>query len=184
MSETLERYVRVADGFERRLQAVKQSEWEQASPCEGWTAFDVAAHVISTHLRMLSMLAERDTSPPAKPEEVAALWKSVSDELKAALADPAVASQVMPSMFGEQAFESLVGQMLCCDTTIHTWDLARAIGADESLDAVEVSLGHTMLAGLGDGIRRPGGFDNIVEPSSEAPADAQTAFLRFAGRNP
>ena len=38
----------------------------------------------------------------------------------------------MTGMFGEQTFESLVGRLVCSDTLIHTWDLARATGQVET----------------------------------------------------
>jgi uncharacterized protein (TIGR03086 family) len=84
-------------------------------------------------------------------------------------------------MFGEQPFESLVGRLLCTDTLIHTWDLARATGQDESLDPGAVAKAIEFLAPIDDAIRRPGGFG----PKIDSPPDAgnQTRLLNFTGRS-
>jgi hypothetical protein len=99
-----------------------------------------------------------------------------------ALDDEARASKLMTGMFGEQTFESLVGRLVCSDTLIHTWDLARATGQVETLDPGAVSKARESLTPLDDAIRRPGGFGARITPSPGA--DAQTQFLNFCGRAP
>jgi uncharacterized protein (TIGR03086 family) len=83
-------------------------------------------------------------------------------------------------MFGEQSFESLVSRLLCADTLIHTWDLARATGQNEDLDPVAVQQAMEFLTPIDDAIRRPGGFGPKIEPP--AGADPQTSLLNFVGR--
>ncbi|MDA8275893.1 MAG: hypothetical protein M0029_11020 [Actinomycetota bacterium] len=111
---------------------------------------------------------------------VTACWRSARTDLLAALADPVQAKTTVSGMFGEQTFESLVGRLLCADTLVHTWDLARATGQDEQLDAGAVAAAHTFLGTIDDAIRRTGG----LAPKLEVPGDAdpQTAFLAFCGR--
>ena len=79
-------------------------------------------------------------------------------------------------------FESLVGRLLCADTLIHTWDLARTTGLDESLDPEAIAKASEFLTPIDDAIRRPGGFEPKIDPSPDA--DAQTKLLNFAGRGP
>ncbi len=70
--------------------------------------------------------------------------------------------------------------MVCTDLLVHTWDLARATGQDERLDADAVSSAGGFLASIDDAIRVPGGFAPKITPSPQA--DDQTRFLNFAGR--
>ena len=72
--------------------------------------------------------------------------------------------------------------MVCADTLVHTWDLARAAGVDERLDPDSVRHVEAFLAGAGDAIRSPGGFGPALEPP--AGADDQTRLLCLAGRAP
>ena len=58
----------------------------------------------------------------------------INDAQRAALARQLSRPRATRRMFGEQPFESLVGRLLCADTLIHTWDLARATGQPEALD--------------------------------------------------
>jgi hypothetical protein len=67
---------------------------------------------------------------------------------------------------------------------VHTWDLARAVGLDETLDADEV---HRLVTGFDamdpqmDAAMRSSGH---YGPRTEVPADAdeQTRLLAFTGR--
>jgi uncharacterized protein (TIGR03086 family) len=85
-------------------------------------------------------------------------------------------------LFPEQPFDRLVGSLVCSDTLLHTWDLARATGQDERLDERAVAVAYEWLEPLDDALRRPGGFGEKVE--APPGADLQTRFLCFAGRRP
>ncbi len=65
---------------------------------------------------------------------------------------------------------------------IHTWDLARATGLDETLDPIEV---HRMLEGVqpfDEILRSSGQFGpKVMVPNS---ADEQTKLVAFMGRQP
>ena len=82
--------------------------------------------------------------------------------------DPELSSKTISGTFGEQPFESLVSRLLCADTLFHTWDLARATGQDEQLDAKAVQKAMEFLEPLDDAIRRPGGFAPKIVPPSDA----------------
>ena len=86
----------------------------------------------------------------------------------------------MSGVFGEQPFESLVGRLLCTDTLIHTWDLARATGQDDRLDERAVEKALEFLTPIDEAIRRPGGFAPKLSPPPGA--DVQARLIAFAGR--
>jgi uncharacterized protein (TIGR03086 family) len=68
------------------------------------------------------------------------------------------------------------------DVVIHTWDLARAAGLDETLDADVV---HDMLTGmepLDDMLRASGQYGPKVQVPPDA--DEQTRLIAFTGRQP
>src|SRR5690242_1403439 len=85
-------------------------------------------------------------------------------------------------MGGEQPFEDLAGTIMCSDTLIHTWDLARATGQDDRLDPEGVTAAHAFLTPNDDMLRGPGAFAAKIEPPADA--DAQTKLLCFVGRRP
>jgi uncharacterized protein (TIGR03086 family) len=66
------------------------------------------------------------------------------------------------------------------DMLIHTWDLARSIGADETLPAHAVTGCQAFLEQLPHSILRESGrYDDAIEVED---TDAQTKLLAFAGR--
>jgi hypothetical protein len=68
------------------------------------------------------------------------------------------------------------------DVLIHTWDIARAIGADETLDVSLVEHVYEHLKPLDDMLRQPWAFGPVTP--TPAGADLQTEFLCFVGRRP
>lgn len=74
----------------------------------------------------------------------------------------------------------MIGRLLCGDTLVHTWDIARSTGQDETLDPVGVSHAFAMLLPNDEAIRGAGSFGPKIEPPPGA--DEQTRFLCFLGR--
>lgn len=174
------RYGAIADGFSARLGAVAGEGWGRSTPCAPWTVRDLVAHVADTTRRVGSLVGVLDPAPVGPDEGLTAPWASARDAVAGALADEEVAARVVSSGFGEQPFASLVGRLLCADTLVHTWDLARATGQDERLDPEGVVAALAFLTPLDEVIRRPGGFAPRIEPPPGA--DEQTRLLCFCGR--
>jgi uncharacterized protein (TIGR03086 family) len=180
VTEVSDRYAAIADGFAARLAGVGDDQWSAPSPCTDWTARDVAHHVIVTHRRVRASLGDAPAEDLDPFADLAAAWSSATAAVRSALADESLASTRVGGMFGEQPFNALVGRLLCADTLIHTWDLARATGQDDRLDQDAAAKALEFLTPIDEAIRRPGGF----APKLDAPpgADVQTRLLAFAGR--
>lgn len=181
MSEVADRYARVADGFTARVAGVPPGAWSNPSPCTDWTAHDVVKHLVEVTRGMLTRLTGGDPTPPDSGEDLAAAWRVESDAVRAGLASER-ASTPVKGLGGEQPWEDLIGTVLCSDTLLHTWDLARATGQDERLDPAGVEAAYAFLQPNDDMLRGPGAFDPKLEPP--AGADPQTRLLCFAGRRP
>lgn len=180
MSEVADRYARVADGFTARVSAVPPGAWSNPSPCPDWTAHDVAKHVVDTTRRLLTRLTGGDPSPPDSNEDLAAAWEVESAAVKAALADPERAATEVQGLGGTQPWQDLIGTVMCADTLIHTWDLARATGQDETLDPAGMAAAQAFLEPNDGMLRVPGGFGPKLDPPADA--DDQARFLAFVGR--
>lgn len=180
MTEISERYARVADSFTARVRSVTDEQWTLPTPCSEWTVRDLVGHVVGVHRRVFATL--RGTEPEEVPAsgDLTEPWTNASKAIAEALDDPAQASKVVGGLFGEQPFESLVGRLLCADTLIHTWDLARATNQEERLDPGAVAKAMEFLDPIDEAIRRPGGFGPKLEPAPDA--DQQGRLLAFCGR--
>ena len=180
MSEAAERYAVVADAFTACVAGIAPEAWSAGTPCTQWTVRDLVAHVVGTHRRVVATVDGTPAQDVDADGDLAGQWLAATAAVGAALADEARAAHVVSGMFGEQSFESLVGRLLCSDTLVHTWDLARATGQDERLDPDAVAKALAFLTPMDEAIRRPGGFGPKIAPPPGA--DDQTTFLSFCGR--
>ncbi len=179
MSEISERYRKVAATFTQRARSVPDGAWENPAPCDGWVARDVVRHMVEWMPGFLSLDLPDGASVDDDP---AGAWEIVTDAIQSGLDDPVVAALEHDLRPGRFSFEDAVDMFITGDVLVHTWDLARATGQDESLDADEV---HRMVLGMEpvDELLRTSGH---YGPRVEVPADAdeQTRLIAFTGRHP
>ncbi|GAA3430225.1 TIGR03086 family metal-binding protein [Streptosporangium sandarakinum] len=196
MSDIAERYGRLADGFLARIEATPGDRWDAVSPCQGWTARDVVAHVVNGHRGIVA--AVRGTRPePAHgvgvsgmagaPEvapdaDLAAAFAECRAGVLAVLADPDLAAAGFRAPIGAVTVAEAVDVIGALELLVHTWDLARAVGGDETLDAEAVVRTYEALRPHYAALQATGAFSPAVEPP--AGADPRTRFLCFAGRRP
>jgi uncharacterized protein (TIGR03086 family) len=184
VTEISDRYRTRAAGFNARVEAVPDQGWEQPSPCEGWTARDVVRHVVDTSTMFLGFIDDPPPGGPSVDDDPAGAWHAARDAIQGALDDPARAAKEYDGIFGKQTFEASVDRFLSADALIHTWDLARATGLDETLDPDDVrgmlDQLQAMEAQVGDAMRTSGAFGPKIDPPPDA--DDQARLLAFVGR--
>jgi uncharacterized protein (TIGR03086 family) len=181
MSEVGERYAAIAEGFTTRVEGIDPDGWSGPTPCSDWTVRDLVAHVTMTHRRVTATATATVAVEVDHGADLISQWREATTAVTDALGDESRATTIVSGMFGEQTFESLVGRLVCADTLIHTWDLARATGQDETLVPLGVTRALETLTPLDEAIRRPGGFGPKIDPGPDA--DEQTRFLNFCGRS-
>lgn len=182
MTDIADRYRKLADQMEAKIAAVGQDQWDNASPCEGWTARDVVEHVVGTPTMFLGFIGQTvPEGQPAVADDPLGAFRHVRAAVQSALDDPELAQQGYDAFMGPSTFEKGVDDFISADLVMHQWDLARATGQDETLDADEVARVHSALEQIpGEALRSPGAFGVAIEPAPDA--DAQTRFLNFTGR--
>ena len=87
----------------------------------------------------------------------------------------------MTTPFGESPAGEALG-IPTMDMLVHTWDLSRAIGADESLPEEICAHAYEQLQPMDAMLRGPGRFGPRVEVADDA--DIQTKLIAFCGRQP
>jgi uncharacterized protein (TIGR03086 family) len=180
MSEVSERYARVAAGFGERVAGVTDEAWTAPTPCTAWTVRDLVGHVVAVHRTVGAGLDASSPPPPATDTDLARAWATATAEIAAALSDPGRAAAPVSGRFTPMPLEELIGRLLCIDTVVHTWDLARATGQNEQLDAAAVAVAFAGIRPADEAIRGPGGYGPKLEPPPGA--DEQRRFLYFLGR--
>lgn len=177
-----ERYRNVAAEFTDRARAVPAGSWANASPCEGWTARDIVRHMVEWIPPFLHNGAGVVlTVGPSVDDDPVGAWLVLSDGIQALLDDPETSARdFVNEHTGRHPLDEAIGMFVLGDVLIHTWDLARAAGLDETLDAVEV---HAMLEGMepmGDALSQSGHYGARVEVPDDA--SEQTRLIALTGR--
>ncbi|MEI7547552.1 MAG: TIGR03086 family metal-binding protein, partial [Actinomycetota bacterium] len=178
-----DRFQRLAGRFTEVARAVPVDAWERGSPCAGWTARDIVRHMVEWMPGMMRGVGLPLQALPSVDSDPVGAWTSLAAQLQAVLDDPAIASREIEfGPAGTHTVENGIGMIMLGDIVLHTWDLARATGLDDTLDADVV---HGMLLGM-----RP--MDQMLRDSGHyrpkvavaADADEQTQLIAFTGRDP
>lgn len=114
-------------------------------------------------------------------DDPAGAWAATRDALLEALDHPDVLHRVVESWNGPKPVDEIIGFNVA-DTTVHSWDLARAIGGDDRLDLGLVQHALVLVEPIADGMRGPMLFgDRVATPDT---ADPQSQLLALTGRQP
>jgi uncharacterized protein (TIGR03086 family) len=184
MSEISERYRKVAGQFTERVRAVPDDAWDNPTPCEGWVARDVVGHLVEWLPAFF--FDTWDIELPAgfawNAEDPAGGWEVVNGAIQSALDDPEIARRERETRMGRWTFERTIDVICTGDILVHTWDLARATGLDETLDAGEVHQYVESMEPLDAVLREGGQYGARIEVPDDA--DEQTRLIAFLGRRP
>lgn len=190
--DTLEALRRSSREFESRLRLVGADDWDRPTPCSEWTVGGLVNHVLLGTRMSVQLLAGG-----SRQDVIAGL----GDDLMAGAGDP-IADFVSLAAQMQQGFEAAGGLdgtvdhpmgeiprsvfvgFRIGDNGAHAWDLARAIGADDTLDPELVQRMwddiQPMAAGLGDlGMFGEGASGEVADD-----APLQTRLLDLLGRRP
>ena len=180
MTDVQDSYRVVSSGFNAAVMAVTPDKWEAQSPCEQWTARDVVAHVVEGHRGVIASVRGGESEALGADEDPKQAWEDASRAIDEITGDPEAAAKEMDGPTGKMPAGDIIGRFVTMDTLVHTWDLARTIGADERLDEDSVRRAYEALKPMDAVIRQPDVFGPKLEPP--AGADLQTEFLFFLGR--
>jgi uncharacterized protein (TIGR03086 family) len=174
----------VAAAFTDRVRGVGPGGWDAPAPCAGWVARDVVRHLVEWFPPFLAAGTGIELARgPAVDDDPVAAWSVHTDAVQALLDDPATAGRVLTDRhLGEIPLDQAVAMFYTTDVFLHTWDLARATGQDERLDADRCA---GILAGMlpmDAALRKSGHYGPAVPVPDDA--DPQTRLLAFIGRQP
>jgi uncharacterized protein (TIGR03086 family) len=178
MTELLTLWRQVANGFSERVEAIGPRDWSKPTCCGGWDVTKLVDHAIGAQ-RMVPKALGATGAIDTTGDDVVMVWKTVRDAADAALGAPGALDERVKLPFDEMTASDGLGFPMS-DMLVHTWDLARAIGAHDRLhpDACEKALAD--LEPIDDLLRGPGFYGPKLAPA--AGADVQDKLLAFLGR--
>jgi len=189
VEEITTRYRRRAELFEQTVAGVDRASWDNPSPCSEWTARDVVGHIIDMHAVMVRP-AGRELSPaPALADDPLGAFRAARADVEAVLADADLAASECDTPMGRMSIAQHIGDVMSADLVLHRWDLARAVGADDTIDPDEVTRMWPEIEQTPEEMRIPDHFGPgivVFGPEFPVPGDAplQERLLGKIGRDP
>lgn len=173
-----------ATGFGARLGAVGD-RWSAPTPDDEWDVRALVNHVTGELLWLVPLLEGKTIADVGDRldgdilgDDPVATWSGAVSAAKQAISavDPAATVHLS---YGDRTADEYTFEV-GADVLIHTWDLARAVGADERLDAALVDAVAAWFPAQEDMWRGAGVIGE--RPSVSSDADSQTKLLAAFGR--
>jgi len=163
-----------ASAFDQRWQAVQQDQWQAQSNCDGWNVQELCDHAIGAQVAFAGPVVGAEIAQGAS-------WPEVNAAISSALEQPGVLEGMIDHPAMGTVPKAMIFGIAATDMLIHSWDLARSIGADEQLPAEAVSACYSGLQMMPDEMRFA---DGRFKPGTECAddADEQTKMIAFSGR--
>lgn len=174
--------------FEHRLVAISVDQWAEPTGCTEWNLRDLVNHVIGHQYRYADNLRTNDPTYYFSSrnddfigEDPVEAWQRGMPMLDAAIAGLRDLDQVINYRVPLAARDVLT--VLVFEATVHTWDVSRAMGFDDTINEQLASLAYPLLARL---IEIPAVQAFFEPPAGKLPPAATHAqrLLHLAGRQP
>ncbi len=168
--------------FGRRVAAV--TDWDAPTPDSEWTTRDLVTHVIDEQ-RWIPLLltgceyAQAEADLEAIGDDLVTEWAKFATRASEAWRNAPAGTSVHLSTDVVPAAEYLTEQT--SDITIHTWDLARATGSEETLPDELVRAVWEYFEPKVEGLAGTGLYAAPVEVGDDAPL--QVRLLAITGRD-
>ncbi|MFD6177868.1 MULTISPECIES: TIGR03086 family metal-binding protein [unclassified Isoptericola] len=186
------------EAFAALVSEVTPGDLAAPTPCEGWDVADLYRHVVTENVHFGQAVAGTEGAPsdleqPPGLDRVGPAWPGLETTYRrtAGLMERAFADvtdpeqrRPVPGVRGERAVADLY-EMQLCDTVIHTWDLARALGLED--DDVDPALAQRVLRRMQAGpdtSRGPGRAFAEVRGAARPGAGVLEQIILLSGRTP
>ena len=187
MTELFELFQRAADGFGRHVHAIADGQWHDPTPCTDWDVRTLVNHVTVEQLWVpplaqgstVAEIGDRFDGDQLGDDPIGA-WNAARAASSAAFGAPGALDGTVLLSSGEKPTAEYCWEMTT-DALIHSWDLARGIGAGEALDAELADLVYERTLPVAAHLQETGLFAPPVPVPDDAPL--QTKLLAIFGRS-
>jgi uncharacterized protein (TIGR03086 family) len=168
---------------------VTDDELELATPCESWSVADLIWHVARASDMTVILIGgaskqeATDLFKVSVPPDLLVQCRRALSEQSSAFHNASDPDFIVHHPMGDFPVHQLLDFRIM-DLTLHSWDLARAIGADEELPDVLVTHVYERLIPLKEVISQIGIFGQGPSEDLNDDASAQLKLLDLSGRRP
>ena len=176
-----ERHRAVAGRFGELIAATR--DWGAVTPVAAWVARDVVGHLVEWFPAFLASGGIELPGGPSVSDDPIGAWQAQSGAVQALLDDPQQGGSPFTHPYvGTHRLADAIDRFYTADVFMHTWDLAKATGADAQLDP-------SYCLGLVEGMES---IDELLRSSGQygprfpvtEDADATARLIAFIGRDP
>jgi uncharacterized protein (TIGR03086 family) len=185
-SDLQELYRRACERYGEHVHAIRDDQWTSPTPCAEWNVKALVGHLITEVAWVPPLVGGRtvaevgdELSGDLTGDEPVTSWDRYAPASIAAVIEPGAMERTV-RLTKRQLPASEYTTEVFVDLLIHGWDLARAIGADETLDSESVELVFQQMKPHEDELNSSGVFGTHVAPPEGA--DVQTQLLAVFGR--
>jgi len=176
--------------FARRIAAIGDDQWDLPTPCEGWTVTQLVSHLVGGNRMAVMMLegASRDEALamlaglPLGDDPLTTFTQGAEQQL-AAFREEGALERICHHPAGDFPGEVVLGFRIG-DLSLHAWDLARAVGADEILPDELVAAVWENMQPMVPIIAEIGIFGSGPSGTVAEDEDLQLRLLDLTGRRP
>ena len=179
-------FQRATDDFGRYVGSVAEEQWHDPTPCTDWDVRMLVNHVTVEQLWVPPLVEGSSVADVGNRfdgdqlgDDPLATWDAAVSASVTSFGAPGALDQSVSLSSGEKATAEYLWEMTV-DALIHSWDLARGIGADEMLDAELVDVVYERTLPDAESLHETGLFAPPVVVSSDA--NQQTKLLAIFGR--
>jgi uncharacterized protein (TIGR03086 family) len=186
VSESIELFARAVAGFGRQVHTVGDAQWSDPTPCTDWDVRMLIQHVTVEQLWAPPLLGgltvaevgDRFDGDVLGADPVGA-WDAAAARSCESFA-AAVDGAMVELSRGTTPLAEYLWEMTT-DALIHSWDLARGIGGDETLDAELVEVVYERTEPVAAHLHETGLFAPPVPVAADAPLPVR--LLALFGRS-
>jgi uncharacterized protein (TIGR03086 family) len=187
-TDTVGLLVLANDEFARTLRLVGADDWPRPTPCSEWDVRALVNHVVGGCVRHRMLLQGAQTHEVEATRAVdhlganpAAAFAAAADAVVACFCQDGALERIVPHAAGDRPGRELLS-MRVLDSAVHSRDLARATGRDETLDDEVVAFLLAYTAGLDLGPEQRAFAPAVADPPRNA--SPQDQLLHRLGRHP
>ncbi|WP_199834469.1 TIGR03086 family metal-binding protein [Streptomyces sp. NRRL F-5755] len=175
--------------FGSRVHRVRDGQWDAPTPCAEWSVRDLVGHLTVEQLWVPRLVRDGATIEEVGDDydgdqlgdDPAGAWDRAAVAAVAAFSEPGALDRTVHLSSGSSSAAAYCSQMMM-DAVVHSWDLSRAIGADEQLPPELASAALREVEPYADALADTSMFADPVTPPPGA--DDLTRLLCLLGRQP
>ncbi|HSE07927.1 MAG TPA: TIGR03086 family metal-binding protein [Nocardioidaceae bacterium] len=178
-------YHRTVECWADRVNAVREDQWDDPTPCSEWTVRDLVNHITGEDLWTVPLMQGQTIDEVGDRfggdllgEDPVATSLNAAKEAVSVVAERLPMGETVHLSFGETASAEYVRQ-LASDHLIHSWDLAAATGGDKRLEPQLLAEVARWFAGQEEMMRTAG----IIGPRASGTGELQSDLLAAFGRD-